>query len=146
MLGHQGLVGGNDVLASLEGAFDSELGRAVRPADQFDEHVDIRVFSERGRVIEPAILVGIDRPVTALAARAYACNLHNTGQAKLVLAFDQFNQSTANMAETCDAYFQRPQDWPLKLLMSGLLPSGFDTLGEGLPVDQDAQNYLSDNS
>ena len=91
MLGHKGLIGRNDMLAGLERAFDGELGRAIRPADQLDENIDVRIFSERRRIIEPAILIGVDRPIAALTTRAHACNLDNTGQAKLVLAFNQFD-------------------------------------------------------
>ena len=55
-------------------------------------------------IVEPAILAGIDRTVSRLAARADACNLNLTRNPQAILPFNQFNETTADMAEPCDTY------------------------------------------
>ncbi len=50
MLGEQRLVGGHHMLAGAERGLDRLLGHAAFPADQLDEHVDVRVLGESDRV------------------------------------------------------------------------------------------------
>ena len=63
MMGDQGLVRGNDMLAALEGVFDERLGDTVRAADQFNDQIDIIGVGHQGRVVVPVKTGNIDSPV-----------------------------------------------------------------------------------
>ena len=119
VLGDQRLVGGDDMLAGLEGGFDGELGRAIGAADQFDEHVHIGVFGKGRGVIEPGVAVGVDRAVAALRAGAHTRNLDPSRQPQAVLALHQLDQPGADMAQACNPNSQRPHRAPLTLRFGG---------------------------
>ena len=131
VLGDQRLVGGDDMLAGLEGGFDGELGGAIGAADQFDEDVHIGVFGEGRGIIEPGVAVGTDRAVATLRAGAHTCNLDPSRQPQAVLALHQLDQPGADMPKPCNPNSQRPHGVPLTL-RSGRGNSRFGRKAEAL--------------
>ena len=109
MHGDQGLVGGHDGLACLDGRFDSHLGGAIGATDQLDKDIDRLIFSKTRGIVEPAIGGGIDRAVLALVTSCHPGNLNLARQTKIFLALDQINQPAPDIAEPCDPEFQRIQ-------------------------------------
>ncbi len=69
MLGHQRLVGGDDVLLVGERGLDDRERDPLGAADQLDDDVDFRVGGHRDRVVVPAHRRQIDAAVAPPVAR-----------------------------------------------------------------------------
>lgn len=108
VFGQQGLVGGDHMLAVLDGAPD-EFARLFDAAHEFDEHVDFRVVRKDGGVVREA---GPVRQVTRLRKVAYQHMLHLNGTPRalddpLAVLFEDAQEAAAHGAATGHADDQR---------------------------------------
>ena len=107
VLGDQRLVGGHDRLARAQGCFHRALGRPVRTADQFDNHVDVVGERQLHRIIHPAEFRDVDAAIAVLVARGHGHDFQLAWNAQLGLTFDQLQQAPAHRAEASHAEPQR---------------------------------------
>ena len=109
VLGEHRLVGGDDRQPAPKRGLDRLEGHSVRPADQFDEHVDVGFAGELRRVALEARPAELGLPVAA-AARAIALKRERPPRPlgdRVALPPQKPRQAAPDYAETGDAQPQR---------------------------------------
>ena len=109
MRGEHRLVGGDHRQPARQRRLDSVEGDAVRPADQFDEDVDIGGRGHRGGVVEEMRAAEIDAAIAVLSRAkggedAFAARARDEASA---LPLEQLNEARPDDANAGDAQAQR---------------------------------------
>ena len=106
MMGDQGFIGGNHVLAVLNGGLTQILGDPVGPADQFNHHINAVISCQGQWIIMPGNGADIDAPVGLFVARRNGGDVDrpaSAGGQVAPMVRQQTHQASAHGAETGNA-------------------------------------------
>ncbi len=117
MMGEQGLVGGDDVLAGAERGFDRILRDATVAADQLDKNIDRGILRERHGVIDKAEARNVGVAFLAAVERRHGHDLDRPADARgnrRSVRREEPQQPAAHRAEPGDPKFQRLRHWKIR--------------------------------
>ena len=123
---NHGLVCGDQSLALAQSRPGKAERRAVRTADQFHHHVDVRPAGHRLHIVGPGVRCQVDTAILAALARRYRDDIDGAARSRRdhgAVLFDQPDNPGPDRAESC----QRDAQWfrhGSPLLRHGSAPRG----------------------
>ncbi len=98
------LVGGDQRLAGLDGAAGKCQGRAISPADQLNDHVDIAPLAHDDHVVFPSVVRKVHAPLLGAITGADGSNLDRPASPpgnKVRVGFDQADHACPHGSQSC---------------------------------------------